>query len=319
MFNTFSNELSSMVPSEITTLGVSVSGGGDSMALLYLARKWCQIHNKKLMALTVDHDLRQESADEAAFVKQWCLDNNVEHETFIWKDNNQAGNMQNHARQARLEFIDQWRFKNNIKYVMVGHSKSDQAETVVMRLVRGSGVDGLAGIQKKRKVITDNGFFYIVRPIMEFSRKELRDYCSDNVIKWFDDPSNENRKYTRVKVRKLIEELDINEDGLIKTASRMSRALTALEDMTDMLEKFAVEGSGDKISISLPLLMASHREIQMRLLSRLLSQVSGVDYRPRENALEMSLDSILSGKGSTLHKCILKVKKDRIYIQKEIR
>jgi tRNA(Ile)-lysidine synthase len=300
------------------SLGVSVSGGGDSMALLHLTHSWAQKNNVELRAMTVDHGLRPAAADEANFVKAWCEDRGISHTTFVWESADVTGNIQNEARMARLKFLDLWR--GDIGDVLIGHSKSDQAETVMMRLARGSGVDGLSGISETRSVKGDNGTFNIYRPLLSFSREEIREYCRQNDVPWVDDPSNEDEHYTRVKIRKLIASLEVSEERLVKTAVRMSRVRDFLEQSTDKLWTDSVSSCEKGLQIKRDILGSAHEEISLRVLVKALCDVSQKTTPPREEATIATLQDILAGKNSCLHGCLLKVKKSGfIEIMKEVR
>ena len=128
------------------TLGVAVSGGSDSVALLLLVRAWAAVSGREIAAVTVDHGLRAGSAGEAADVAALCARIDVAHDVLNWRGWDGRGNLQDHARRARRDLIADWAQERGIATVALGHTLDDQAETVVMRLARGSGVDGLAAM-----------------------------------------------------------------------------------------------------------------------------------------------------------------------------
>ena len=131
------------LPHPPQVLGVAVSGGSDSMALLHLMHEFCQINKIELQAVTVDHRLRPEAAQEAAHVARQCAEMGLPHDTLIWQDWSGEGNLQNAARNARYHKMACWAGTRGIDTIAVGHTADDQAETVLMRLARRSGVDGL--------------------------------------------------------------------------------------------------------------------------------------------------------------------------------
>ena len=110
-------------------IGIAVSGGGDSMALLHLTRAWALARDVTLSAITIDHNLREGSAEEAAHVAQWCADLGVAHTTRVWRDWDRNGNLQDAARQARYRMINDWR--GDIEHILIGHTLDDQAENLV--------------------------------------------------------------------------------------------------------------------------------------------------------------------------------------------
>ena len=172
-------------------IGLSVSGGGDSIALLYLTKEWACKNDKKIFVATVDHGLRKESLNEAQTVKDICRSLGIECTILNWTDWDKSGNLQDAARSARNRLIGNWANSLGLDAVATGHTADDQAETFLLRLARGSGVDGLSGMASS---ILKEGMLWF-RPLLEFHRSELRDYLNINKITWFDDPSNENMKF----------------------------------------------------------------------------------------------------------------------------
>ena len=155
-------------------LGVAVSGGGDSTALLVLLDDWRRDGGPELAVATVDHGLRPEAAAEAAEVAALCGRLGVPHETLAWRWDGK-GNLSDAARRGRLRLIAGWANGRGIGMVAQGHTADDQAETFLMRLARGSGVDGLAAMAARR---TAEGVAW-VRPLLQVRRGEFRLANSD--------------------------------------------------------------------------------------------------------------------------------------------
>jgi len=153
-------------------IGVAVSGGSDSMALLDLLCHWGEEEGVRVSAATVDHGLRVEAKAEAARVAAFCVARGIPHDILIWDGWNGTGNMQAEARSARFELLAEWSRIRGIDVVALGHTSDDQAETFLMRLARKSGVDGLAGMSRD---ITRHGIRF-VRPLLRQSRLALQDY-----------------------------------------------------------------------------------------------------------------------------------------------
>ncbi|MGJ8618282.1 MAG: tRNA lysidine(34) synthetase TilS, partial [Sulfitobacter sp.] len=124
------------LPHPPDVLGVAVSGGGDSMALLHLLHGLSALHGTKLRAVTVNHGLRPEAASEAQMVQAFCATLGVQHDTLMWKDWDGIGNLQNAARQARYQMMADWATIHGISTIALGHTADDQAETFLMRLAR---------------------------------------------------------------------------------------------------------------------------------------------------------------------------------------
>ena len=154
-------------------IGLAVSGGGDSMAMLGLAHAWARVWGVGLHVATVDHGLRPESADEAALVARECATLGHSHSTLKWTWDGQ-GNVQDQARRARLRLLGAW--CDGFSHVLMAHTADDVAETFLIRLARGSGVDGLSAMSARRNL---DGFD-VLRPCLDMTRAELRHYAKTN-------------------------------------------------------------------------------------------------------------------------------------------
>ena len=295
-------------------LGVAVSGGGDSVALLLLLHE----NGHDLRAATVDHRLRPEAAAEALGVGELCAKLGVPHEILCWESPEFTGNLQKAAREARQGLLAAWARRQGLKHILLGHTLDDQAETVLMRLARGSGVDGLAGMAAKRCAA---GLCWH-RPLLAARRAGLRDFLRARGVGWVDDPSNDDLKYDRVKARQalaILAPLGIEAQGLARTAAHMRRARGALEAATYGLAKRAVTISKAG-ELGLSGFETAPREVQLRLLAAALGWVSGAGYRPRFSALEGLLESCNNGGnfGKTLHGCAITRRAGGIVINREL-
>ena len=303
-------------PAEIA---LAVSGGGDSMAMLYLAHNWTHVYGVRLNVVTVDHGLRAESAAEAAMVSEECAALGWPHTTLRWHWDGQ-GNLMDAARRGRLALIDSWR--GPIRDVLMAHTQDDVAETFVMRLARGSGVDGLSAMAAQRDV----GDMRVIRPLLAMSRQDLRHHLRTLHGRWAEDPSNQDDRYERARVRKLLAALQgdgIDTAGLAATAGRMARAQTALRARAAQVwNAIGHEGqalgvpTGD-IRLDRDGFAAVEAETQLRLLAGALQYVSGAAYRPRVSALEPLLERLLSGGSGTLLGCEALCGPKGIRIQRE--
>lgn len=309
-------------PSDIA---LAVSGGGDSMAMLALCHGWARIYGVRLHVVTVDHGLRTESADEAAMVARECAALGHPHTVLTWHWTGQ-GNLQDAARQARLSLIDAWR--GDIGHVLFAHTKDDVAETFLMRLTRGSGVEGLSAIANARHVTPNAGSagFMIVRPLLNEARADLRRYLKTLHIPYVDDPSNNDPRFDRVQARGLLSMLSdhgLSADVLTNTARRMRRARNALTARAvqvagDVVQQDTVNGQpiGDLL-IDRDRFAQVEEDTQLRLLAAALQWVSSAPYRPRAQPLEALLDRILSGGGGTLHGCEVRSEGARFRVFRE--
>ena len=304
------------VEKKTINFGVAVSGGSDSVALLMLLLPWSLKNNKKLFVVTVDHGLRRAAIDEASYVKKLCLKNSVKHE--ILKINKAVkGNVQAWARENRYKLISKWAKKNRIQSVFLGHTLNDQAETVLLRLGRGSGVDGLAGMRSES--IRENLLW--LRPLLNIDRFILRDFLKSKNVTFIDDPSNEDTKFNRVKVRKLLSksnDFGLDSIRLNETASRMSQA-------RDVLNKVAFEFAKKNIFVSqigtlvidLPTFEDELPETKFRILLYSIKWISGNIYGARAKAIEYALQESINGKARTIGGCVIFRIEDKLHIWRE--
>ncbi|WP_050769154.1 tRNA lysidine(34) synthetase TilS [Oceanicola granulosus] len=294
-------------------VGLAVSGGGDSMAMLHLAAAWARVFGIRLAVVTVDHGLRPEAADEAALVAAEAELLGLPHDVLRWHWDGQ-GNLQDAARRARARLIGDWR--GEIAHVAFAHTRDDQAETLLLRLRRGSGVEGLSGMAERR----DMGGWQIVRPLLDAGRDELRHYCRVLRIPYADDPSNADPTYDRVRIRRLLSDLEAEGLGagtLAATAARLRRARTALARRAyDVAERVASTEAGD-VLFERDGFAGIETDTQLRLLAAALQYVASAEYRPRAAALEALLERALAGGGGTLHGCRVLVGRTHTRIARE--
>lgn len=255
-------------------IGLAVSGGPDSMALLSMMHHH---YDGDIAAATVDHGLRSEAIDEAYHVANICAKLGVPH--IILKPQSPiTGNIQSSARNTRYALLHGW--ANDCAYIATAHHADDQLETMIMRINRGSGVAGLAGIRAQ------NG--KIIRPLLNYRKNELIQWCENHAIHFINDPSNQNRDYDRVKVRQALAQRE--SDGNIpifdsimaqKTATNMNDAEIALQYSSNILTKTHIEKNDNAIIVTLSELPM---EYQRRLLLIALKQIDE-NSNPRGQAL----------------------------------
>lgn len=182
-----------------TRVALAVSGGSDSIAMMLLAKAWASAAQNLpyLVVLTVDHDLRAASASEALQVAAWCEDIGLPHEILRWQHNKPKTGIQAKARQARYDLMAAWCANNGVSSLLTGHTADDQAETVLMRSSRTATAASMAGIWPER----DWNGIRIVRPLLNMRRDDLRQYLKLNHQSWIEDPSNEDTRFERVRIR----------------------------------------------------------------------------------------------------------------------
>lgn len=298
-------------------IGLAVSGGGDSMAMLRLLHVFCLKHGVELHAVTVDHQLRPEAADEAQHVFDYCATIGVPHDTLVWEGWDRRGNLQQAARNARYAMISKWALFKDIETVALGHTADDQAETVLMRMARRSGVDGLAGMQNR---VLRHGVTW-VRPLLGASRAALRVYLAQENICWREDPSNENTAYDRIKARKALEvlaPLGIDACTLSAVAKQMADARKALEWHSFVAANDVAKVKGGAIVFDDRGMRVLPPEIQRRLLSRAIQSVSRSEHGPRRDALSNITEALKRGQAGTAEGCHVRHIGDAIWVFREL-
>lgn len=261
-------------------LAVAVSGGGDSLALALLLKE-C---GADIVALTVDHGLRSESAAEAKTVHDILAAKGIAHETLTWRGDKPSTHIQERAREARYDLLLGYCKAQGIGTLALAHNLEDQAETFWMRLGKGSGVDGLAGMAPARNV----GGITMIRPVMGFTRARLRATCEHFGVRWIDDPSNTNDKYLRVKLRAFEEMLageGFTPERLALVMQKLGDAAAALQAMTDgALKDCLTLNPEGYATLKLDGWRPLPREIQRRVIGHVLDTLVPQEYRAEKGA-----------------------------------
>lgn len=287
-------------------IAVAVSGGGDSMACLDLMRRQVQTVGFRLRAVTVDHGLRPEAKGEIALVAQYCDTHGVDHSVLRWAWDH-AGNLQAEARAARYRLIADWAQAAEVELVLLAHTKTDVAETFLMRLARKAGVDGLARMDR---MFVRHGTRW-GRPLLDVSRGELRAYLQDAELSWADDASNEDDRFDRVKARRVLDalgSLGISEEVLSHVSGHLWTANAALdsalretvrrcveEQQGDLLLPTGDEGDAEQIA----------DETLYRLRGAALRWVGGAQYPPRSDAVAAMTTTLKASAAHTLAGCVI--------------
>ena len=218
----FRREVETLTGTPAERLGVAVSGGPDSLALLLLAAAACP---GRVEAATVDHRLRPENAAEAAFVASVCEDLAVPHATLSEAEPISGASLQAQARALRYGLLADWAERRGLAAFATAHHMDDQAETVLMRLARGSGVAGLAAIRARRNA----GALAILRPLLGWRREELAAIVAAAGLKPVDDPSNRSDAHDRTRFRALLAK------SVLLPAPRLAAAAAHLSEAEEAL------------------------------------------------------------------------------------
>lgn len=290
------------------TLGIALSGGGDSTALMHLAHGWGRA---RLSATTVDHGLRPGSTQEAREAGLAATGLGIPHEILQWTRRGD-GNLMAAAREARLQLLADWARRNGLSAVLLGHTLDDQAETLLMRLNRGAGVDGLSAMAPVREAF---GITWL-RPLLGVGRADLRQWLMARELTWADDPSNENADYERVRMRKAIAVLDLPMPQLAQSAENLAMARDALCDFAAKVAEGAQSRAG---SLALPLdaFRTAPLEIRRRLLVAGLRFVGGGDYPPRRGPVLHALAELEGDARLTLDGVIVEPRDGFLWLIRE--
>ena len=275
-------------------LVLAVSGGPDSVALMILAAHWSAVSHVLLSVATVDHGLRDSSAAEAQQVGQWAAALELPHTTLNWTGEKPKTGLQEQARDARYRLLTGYAIKIGASGIVTAHHADDQAETILFRLARGSGLAGLAGMQTKS---FRDGIDHW-RPFLALAKSDLIAICAARDHRWIDDPSNRNEAFARTGLRRLaglLEQQGLDRSALLRLGQRAARANEALESQT---ERFARDwpthrGAG-LFEGDATYLGALPAEFALRLLAREIAAVTGSHEPLRLDRLEKAGEGLLS-------------------------
>ncbi|ABQ70846.1 tRNA(Ile)-lysidine synthetase [Rhizorhabdus wittichii RW1] len=272
----FLADLLSLLPDDGARLGLAVSGGPDSMAMLHLAAAACP---GRVEAATVDHGLRAEAAAEAALVARACAALGVPHMT-LRVTVEPTASIQAAARRARYAALAAWAAGQGLPAIATAHHADDQAETLLMRLARGAGLSGLAGIRARR----DIGGVLLVRPLLGWRRAELAAIVA--AVETVDDPSNADPRHDRTHARALLAGAGDRLDPLrlAASAAHLAEADAALDWLVEEAIRSRVDRFDDgRIAADIEGLP---REVRRRILARLVGEAdSAVDGPALETAM----------------------------------
>lgn len=286
-------------------VAAAVSGGADSLSLALFAAAWARKRGGRLTALTVDHGLRPEASAEARRVGRWLRARGIDHRIIAWRGPKPKSNIQAAARAARYALLSDWCERHGVLHLLLAHHADDQAETYLLRLARGSGVDGLAAMAPVHELPSVR----VLRPLLGVLRERLEAALRRIGQGWVDDPTNRDRDHARVRMRQLLPSL--SEEGLTgarlaRTARRLAHARRALEtSAADLLAEAAQLHPAGFCLLDRAKLVAAPPEIGLRALARVLRTVGGTAYPPRLENLERLFSelSLPDAPGRTLGGC----------------
>lgn len=295
---------------EAAPIGVAVSGGGDSVALLHLMAQVAAERGCCLRVVSVDHGLRAGSGAELRRVAAQCAALGVPHDILQWDHGGApGGNLPARAREARYALMAQWARARGVGALALGHTRDDSAETLVMRLGRAAGLDGLAQMARE----FERGGLRWLRPLLDHSRAELRDYLRAQALDWIEDPSNDDPRYGRARVRQalpVLADLGVSAQALHHSAGALREARAALAHYTRVeVQRHVTQSAGD-IVIARAAAAQMPPEIWRRILAHGVQWIGGLAYPPRGFRLRDVLRDTRGG-------CVILQRKGQVRITRE--
>jgi tRNA(Ile)-lysidine synthase len=283
-------------------LVLAVSGGPDSIALMWLAARWRRTltHGPRLIAVTVDHGLRAEAAREAREVKRQARILDLPHRTLRWTGAKPKSGLPAAARAARYRLLAQAARSSGATHILTAHTRDDQAETLLMRLLRGSGVAGLAAMARE----TERDGVVLVRPLLQVSKSQLIATLKKAKLGFADDPTNHDPHFTRPRLRALMPALAAeggDAHNLARLAARIARTNAAVEVLVDGAERYLALRDRDapRAGFDANAFATMPEEIRLRLLKRAIDRVGheGPAELGKVETLLSVLDRAVAGKG----------------------
>ena len=299
---------------------IAVSGGSDSLCLSYFAKIYQKEYGNKLYYLIVNHNLRKESCKEALEVKKILKKKNIQSKIINWKGKTPKSNIQRNARDIRYSLLYEHCLKNKIKYLVTAHHLDDQIENFFIRLFRGSGLTGLSSMSEN---VNYNKNLKIIRPLLKLEKKDLK-YVTSKYFKFYiEDPSNNNDKFLRVRIRKYrknMEKEGLDTKKIVNTVNNLLSANKALDFYKNKaLHKHVSFLSEKKCLINSKIFSEEAREIIFKCFSNIISLISGTYYPPRSKKVLNLINRFKKNKTnkSTLGGCIIEKKDNFVSISKE--
>ncbi len=290
-------------------IAIAVSGGGDSLALILLADDWAKSTGGKVWALTVDHGLREGARGEAEQVGRWLKAKGIAHSILSWEGEKPKTGIQEAARDARYRLMEGWCERKGILHLLLAHQREDQAETLLMRLQKGSGVTGLAGMS----AVLEKPFCRLLRPLLAVPGDRLRATLNDRGQPWIEDPSNTNPRFARVRLRNAQSSLTkagFTPQNLAEAATDMAKVRVAVEDSVALLlARSCLIHPAGFAELDSKFLLVAPEELRSRALRRVLRTIGGGKYEPHREKVSAILSEIVDTeicfKGRSLAGCRL--------------
>jgi tRNA(Ile)-lysidine synthase len=267
-------------------IAVAISGGCDSVALTLALNDFCRENKIKIQALTIDHGVRKNSKIEAKKVGELLKKFDISHKILsIPKKQIPQKNIEANLREIRYKMLSDFCKKNHIEFLFIGHHVGDIAENFLIRLFRGSGLDGLSPMQKISEI---NGI-KIIRPFLEISKDELKNYLIEKNISWFEDETNDDEKFLRNKIRKFLasfEDKNLLEKRIYNASLEISKTRDFFDEIMNENELEIIEQNADNLTIiNRQKLAEINPSIALKILAKILMKIGEKKYKPRKEKL----------------------------------
>ena len=303
-------------------IAVALSGGSDSLCLTILAKEWADKNKGKVTALIVNHGLRKTSKKECNELQKFLKKKKIDNYCFQWKDSKiNKKSIQERARKFRYKIFENFCFEKNIFHLLVAHHFEDQKETLLMRLNDNSNVYGLACMSKilfKKKI-------RILRPLLDFKKKEIINFLDAKSIKWFEDTSNKDLKYSRNKYRSILPELEqrgLSDNKLKKILKKAKKKRKTIENLATkwLIKNIHIDDFGFAVVKLSNLKLLSENNFLV-YFGRILNTISGSLYPTKSKYILNFYKQIYKKKSfnpTNLGGCHIFIVKKDVYISREI-
>jgi len=282
-------------------IAVAVSGGSDSLALFFLLLDFCNNRNIKIHALSVDHQMRTNSSNElkelANLLKKYhSLDNFCHHILTLPENKIPQKNIEAKLRELRYELLSKYCRKNDINLLFLGHQLNDIAENFLIRLLRGSSIDGLSSLTE----ISTFDDLKIIRPLLNFTKKDLQDYLISKKITWFEDETNLDEKFLRNKIRNFLtsfEDSDLLQKRIKNTADYFLEMRNFFaEKVNNEMANTTYKIDDSSYVVNRKKLALLNREIAQKIIAKIIIDLCNKNYMPRRVKLENFVEYLISDK-----------------------
>ena len=301
------------------TFVVAVSGGSDSLALVSIIKNLMQENKYKFFFAIVDHNLRKNSAAEALSVKRLLSKYDI-NLTILKNKKKIDKNIQKNAREIRYNLLEKFCKKKKAKSLIVAHHQDDQVETFLIRLSRGSGVEGLSSMNE---ITTLKQGTSLIRPLLDFKKNELISITKHTFNKFFKDPSNKNRKFLRTNIRELkknLEKKGIDIEKIVRSIKNIASTKEAINFYVERSIKKYITFKGKLTILNLEKFRQEPKEIKFKIVNKIIKKTTNSYYPPRSKKVLNLIDGFQRNriKKLTLGGCIFERKNRFLFVSKEL-